>query len=65
MPLDKDKKKDVAAEAPSEKTQVERSQFLLYYYLLFNNDCESFEDFRFAASMLEEYMSLNIKELKK
>ena len=37
----------------------------MYCYLLFTNDCESYEDFRFAAGMLEEYMSLNIRELKR
>ena len=46
-------------------TQVERSQYILYYYLLFTNDCESYDDFRFAAGMLEEYMNLNIRELKR
>ena len=59
---------DSAADRPSlenELTQMERSQFILYYYLLFTNDCESYEDFRFAAGMLEEYMSLNLRELKR
>ena len=50
---------------PVAATALERSQFILYYYLLFTNDCESYEDFKFAAGMLEEYMSLNIRELKK
>lgn len=46
-------------------SSLERSQYILYYYLLFTNDCDSYDDFKFAAGMLEEYMNLNIKELKK
>jgi hypothetical protein len=50
------------AEEELEENHFEQTNALLYYYILFANDCPTDEDFKFGRSFIEEYLLHNMSE---
>ena len=41
--------------------KYDKTKYILYFYILFANDCSLQDDFEFGADLLEEYIKQNLQ----